>query len=345
MKLFACGATGAAVLSLAGHAFSLTPIASASLTVSRDAPSASCLSPEALERAVEERLGRDVFRPSGADIAVSVEFSRQSEEFVAVITLRDANGRAYGVREIQSPARHCSALDDSVPLVVALLVDAPPEPPEPPEPEPARAPLGEAAPPPKPPKPPRPVRLSLPRATHAPREPVRWELNLAAVGSLGLLPNLGAGIELGFGADIPSVTRLRGFVSGFLPNREQRTSAASGVELTLLRAGLELCPIQSASDGFVAVACVGQVISRMQAEGFGFNENENGARLNFGIRAGAAAMLRVSGGFHWRAGLAVEVPLQRTNYAFRAADGQSVFLYRSAALGGSGELGLLFTFE
>lgn len=342
MKPFACGATGAAVLSLAGHAFSLTPIASASLTVTRDPPSESCMSSKALERAVEERLGRDVFRPSGEEIAVSVGFSREASEFVAVITLRDAKGRALGVREIRSSARHCSALDESVPLVVALLVDAPPDPPEP---EPVQAPLGEVAPPPKPPEPPRPIRLSIPSATHAPRAPIRWELNLAAVGSLGMLPNLGAGLELGFGADIPALTRLRAFVGGYLPNRERRPGTASGVELSLFRAGLELCPVESASGAFVAVACVGQVLSRVQADGFGFYENESGTRIQFGLRAGAAAMLGVGGGLHLRAGLAVEVPLQRTHYAFRSVEGQREFLYRSAPFGGSGELGVLFAFE
>jgi hypothetical protein len=344
MKLFACGTASVAVLSLTGHALALEPIASASLTVTRDAPSESCMSPGALERAVEGRLGRDVFRPAGSEIAVSVRFSREENDFVAVITLHDAKGRPFGVREIRSPARHCSALDESVPLVVALLVDAPPEPPEP-EPEPVEPPLGERVPPAKPPEPPRPVRLALPPTTPAPRTPARWELNLGATGLLGLLPNFGVGLELGVGVDIPALTRVRGFVAGYLPNREQRPGSESGVELSLLRAGLEICPFESASDRFVAGACIGQVVSRVHAEGFGFFENERGDRLSYGLRAGAFALLRVGGSFHLRAGLAVEVPLQRTNYAFRAAEGTSEFLYRSAPFGGNGDLGVLFAFE
>jgi hypothetical protein len=257
-------------------------------------------------------------------------------------------GRPFGVREIRSPARHCSALDESVPLVVALLVDAPPDPPEPepePVPPPAETPLGEPPPVAKPPEPPRPVRLALPATTPAPRTPIRWELNLGAAGLLGLLPTFGVGAELGVGVDIPALTRVRGFLSGYLPNREQRAGNASGVELSILRAGLEICPFESASGGFLAGACVGQVVSRVHAEGFGFFQNERGDRLSYGLRAGAFALLRVAGSLHLRAGLAVEVPLQRTNYAFRAADGSSEFLYRSAPFGGSGDLGVLFALE
>jgi hypothetical protein len=315
----------------------------ASLKVSGETGTEKCLSAKQLEAAVEQRLARDVFLQGEAmSLAVSVHFTHESGSFLAVITLSDTQGRALGVREIQTPAKHCSALDESLPLVVALLVDSPPEPRET-EPPPSTSATAKPQPTPAAPD---TVRLSLPEETHAPRMPVRWDISVSALASLGVLPGLGFGLELGIGADIPEVTRLRAFVDGYLPNREERDDRPSaGVEVSLVRVGLEVCPLETAPGTLVILGCVGQTLTRTHAQGFGFYENSSATRLLYGLFGRATGLLDLGGGIYLRASLGVDVPLQRSNYAFVGADGTSAVLFRSSPVGGGAEVGAGLSFE
>jgi hypothetical protein len=343
MRLFCGWFLGLAVFAWQFVASAEPPRASATLKVSGETGTDKCLSAKELEAAVEQRLARDVFPQSGAmSLAVSVHFTHEGGSFLAVITLSDTQGRALGVREIQTPAKHCSALDESVPLVVALLVDSPPEPRET---EPAPPPSATEVPKPAP-APPDTVRLSLPKETHAPRTPVRWDVSVSALASFGVLPGLGLGLELGIGADIPAVTRLRAFVDGYLPNREQREDRQSaGVEVSLVRVGLEVCPLETAPGTFVILGCVGQTLTRTHAAGFGFYENSSATRLLYGLFGRAAGLLDLGSGLYLRASLGVDVPLQRSNYAFVGADGTSAVLFRSSPVGAGAEFGAGLSFE
>jgi hypothetical protein len=347
MRLFCGWFLGLAVFAWPLAVSAQPSTTSASLKVSGQTGTKNCLSAKELEAAVEQRLARDVFPQSGTlSLAVSVHFTHEAGAFLAVITLSDTRGRALGVREIQTPAQHCSALDESLPLVVALLVDSPPEPIES-ETEPAPSPpvTPTQATPPAPAKPDT-VRLSLPEETHAPRTPVRWDVSVSALASLGGLPGVGLGLELGIGADIPAVTRLRAFVDGYLPNREPRDDRPSaGVEVSLVRVGLELCPLETAPGTLVILGCVGQALTRTHAEGFGFYENSSATRLLYGLFGRAAGLLDLGRGLHLRASLGVDVPLQRSNYAFVGADGTSAVLFRSPPVGGAAELGAGLSFE
>ena len=126
---------------------------------------ASCIEKRELEVAVERRLRRKVFRePAG--LVFDVRLARSEQGWTAELVLFDAQGRELGRRALDTKARDCSALDASLALVVALLVDSPPEPPPPVE----TAPAGPPVTPPVPPTPP-PTRIELPKDTHAPREP------------------------------------------------------------------------------------------------------------------------------------------------------------------------------
>src|SRR5688572_7710227 len=118
----------------------------------------SCIEKRGLERAVERRLRRKVFQePAG--LLVEVRIARTEGNWIASIVLYDAHRRELGRRELDTAAEDCSALDASLALVLALLVDSPPEP----QPEPTEAPAATPTGAPKPPVPrPPPTPIVLP---------------------------------------------------------------------------------------------------------------------------------------------------------------------------------------
>jgi hypothetical protein len=189
----------------------------AELAVEKAPGAERCIEKAALASAVETRLGRRVFdvrRPPDLDVKVRLGRPRPNE-WRAELVLLDLNGNELGRRELVTKARDCSALDASIALVLALLVDAPPNlpPPEPAAESDSPAPPAEPAP--APPQPPRPAApLVLPSDTFAPREPGRVALSVSAATVVGVAPRplFGAAVTLGF-----RPPRLLGFrVSGEL---------------------------------------------------------------------------------------------------------------------------------
>jgi len=84
----------------------------------------ACSSTGMLTTAVEQRLQRHLFvPPSQADLKVTTTFTRISSDWVADIDLYSAQGKPLGHRKITSTSRECSGLDDSLALVIALMVD------------------------------------------------------------------------------------------------------------------------------------------------------------------------------------------------------------------------------
>lgn len=99
-----------------------------SLSVSHGPETDGCASRAALSRAVERRLKRRVFvSAEQAQLRLDVAFVKRGSAVAATIRLIDAEGRSRGTRSLTTES-HCSALDDSLALSIALLVDEPPEP-------------------------------------------------------------------------------------------------------------------------------------------------------------------------------------------------------------------------
>src|SRR5688500_741329 len=84
-----------------------------------------CLDAAALALAVEAQLERRVFDEARAEVVVSGTARRTDEGWVAELLLRRTDGTQIGMRELRTPSPECSALDEGLPLVVALMVDLP----------------------------------------------------------------------------------------------------------------------------------------------------------------------------------------------------------------------------
>src|SRR3954447_18622305 len=111
--------------SRAGFALDANPRVALGLT--RGEGTETCLRAAAIERAVERRLRRHVFaRDESPDLRIDVALAREADgAWSARLVLRGRRGAELGARELDTHAAHCSALDDALVLVVALLVDSP----------------------------------------------------------------------------------------------------------------------------------------------------------------------------------------------------------------------------
>jgi hypothetical protein len=259
----------------AGQAAASTPLpARVRLDYTRDPSAHSCVSAEQLAGDVETRLGRPVFvGAEPADLVARVAARRVQGRFIVEVELRDRAGRRLGQRQLSTRAAHCSSLDDSLALVLALAADAPraePESPAPaeaaesPAPEPVvRAPSGSLQTP-----------IAIPANTHAARLGWRWAPSAGVALASGLFPSAAFGIELGVELHPPHFwpVSLRGtwWVEQSVGGRPR---PGRGIELAARTLELGLCPWVSPLASFEAAACFVQWLGRVDARGSGFDEN------------------------------------------------------------------------
>jgi hypothetical protein len=303
------------------------------LTVEHGSGTSSCLEARQLERAVERRLKRRVFVSGArADLALRVVFARQAEQVEARIELANPDGTPRGSRTLVTSG-HCSSLDDSLALSVALLVDEPPDP-EPAPAEPSAAPAAGA------PKPPTtsPARvITIPPEVAAPREPWHVRLGASAKGAWGVLP----GVRPAFALHVTLVPsrfwpiQLQG--DAFWPTDAARDEG-SGARFRLFRAGLSLCPELLEQPVFAAAVCAGQRLSWLSVEGYGFDHDASQRRLGYALSLGGEGRLRLFAPISLRAFTGVEVPLVRDRFTSGGRNATELFQLSPAAV--IGEIGL-----
>lgn len=330
---------GVAALLVESAASATPPAASARLELERSEDARACLDDKRLVRAVERRLRRAAFDPTkAATLFVRVALSKRENEFVAAIELSDAEG-VLGRRELSTSARHCSALDDSLALVVALLVESPPErvappppatpaePEPPPSAEPAKAPVFSAS----------ATRIEIPKETLAPREPFRFAVRASAIGAAGLLPRVAVGPELGFAVRPPHGPWVRATVELFLQQTESVASDA-GARLSRQRAGLELCAPEV---GFPWLAlCFGQRVGAFSASGFGFDHSFDRRVMTFALAGGPDLIFPFGRYLSLSVGARLELPLSRHRVDAGLSDGGIRELFVEAPVSATVRAGL-----
>jgi hypothetical protein len=242
------------------------------------------------------------------------------------------DGEPLGRRELETHAEHCSALDESLALVLALMVDIPPER-LPARPAPTPAPV-----------PPRPAtRIAVPKATHAPREPWRVEATLLGTLGIGLLPEPALGARLGIGVEPPAFWLTELEATYWLT--EQREQAGVGTELGVMTLGLFVCPLAFDSGRVGLRACAGQAIGRIRAAGFGFDRDREHVRVFYDLGARLRGVLRLAGPLALRVGVGLAVPLSRDRFVYAERDGTHPELFQVSPVVGTGELGLGLHFD
>lgn len=238
------------------------PPAVATLDYERGAGAEGCIGPEPLARAVEQRLERPIFGGrERAAIVAHLRAERVGDAFVFRLRLSDRRGRVLGSRELSTVAEDCSALDDSLALVLSLALDVPTREAAsaPPEPEPAEPPP--AAPPPAPPEP------------HE-----RWQVApaLGAVLGLGVLPRAALDVSARVELAPPGVWWLGAGVTRF---GEQRLGDGQGGRFDALTVQFWACPLTfSLRASLSAGLCPELLLAYQGSEGFGFGRSYEGDR-------------------------------------------------------------------
>jgi hypothetical protein len=304
--------------SWAADAAPAEPPALVHLAYDRAAAASGCQTPNELRSAVETRLGRSVFVPEErADLFAEVRAYRRARRYVITVTLFDASRRRLGERRLETRARHCSALDDSLALVLSLAADVRRPPAEPSSAEP----VTEAAPPPA------PLALStpvvIPETAHAPRSGIVLSPSLGVAFGVGLLPHLAVGAQARLGLIVPRFWPV--FVDATLWHG-QRLGDGQGVRFALRSLRLGVCPWQSAADGLELTVCVDELFGAVRAKGFGFDEPETVDRWLAAIGAGATARYSFGPGFVAATG-SLLVPLVQRRYFY--TDGEQINLHES----------------
>lgn len=321
-------ATALAAEPPAGSAAALEP-ALVHLDYRLDPTAEGCVSAPQLARDVEARLGRRVFAaPAEAELTAHLRARRVGRRFVVELELFDRDQRSLGRRELSTLAAHCSALDDSLALVLALAADMPrPMPVAEGAPEPASTP---------PPSPRASVRtlgssLTIPATTHAPRLGVLFRPSLGATAALGLAPALAPGLELGLELRVNQFWPVLLHAAGFLEQEQGSSIPAKGATFAVQTLLLGVCPLTGPVGGFEGSVCVVQCLGRVRARGVGFDEEQRDDGWSF--HAGASLGLsRALGPLFVGASAALLVPVVRRRYFF--TDETDVTLYEQPWLGG-----------
>ncbi|HYP88295.1 MAG TPA: hypothetical protein VEQ59_09075, partial [Polyangiaceae bacterium] len=239
----------------------------------------------------------------------------------ARIDVAGKDGRSRGSRSLVTSS-HCSALDDSLALSVALLVD------QPPEPEPEAAPTAPVVAPPT---------ITIPPEVVAPREPWHGRFG-AGVGATwgalpGLVPNLAIYFELAPRQFLP----IRLETELFAPAEASRDST-SGATLRLLRFGLSVCPSIYGRPEHGLFLCVGQMWGTLKVSGHGFDHDAEGRHLTYALTLGAGGKLRLSESISLVGFLRAEVPVLRDAIASGGRDATELF--RPAPVGVATQIGI-----
>lgn len=291
------------------------------LRVVREPGAESCASAAELIRAVETRLGRSVFAASPeADLKASLHAVHTRRRFVLELSLESARGQRIGVRRLETQARNCSALDDSIALVLALAVDLrrndprlTGEPTAPTSNDPARASESE----------PLVTPLTIPADTLAKRPTLEFEPALAGVVAIGLLPRAALGVDLSLSVSASSFWPVE---LGATLWQSERLGRERGVDFSVQSYRLAVCPF-AAPFGRVGVRfCVEQAVRRIDARGFGFDRDQPGGGWVPALGGRAEARVDLGSLFLGLTG-SLLVPFVQRRYFYD--DGGDVTLYRT----------------
>jgi hypothetical protein len=300
----------------------------------------SCIHTQDLAQAVEKRLARKVFvSASEADVSVEGHVEGKPGKWRAVITIREADGKLLGTRELDSAESECSALNEPLVFVVSVLIDPDAETREPVE-EPAKPPpVTPTAPPPR-------VVVRTERVlVPVEKKPDPWfvEAGLGGAIGLGLLPGTAFGVTTSAVLEPPAFWGI--FVTGsYWFQRSVTAQNGAKSDVSLAHAGAGLCPIYWGADRVSYRLCAGFLIGSLQSKGVGFDTEKSDEKLSAHVLVPNRLGLRLGGPLALTAGVSLFVPLVRTELTYRTSDGVSHSLYDPSPVAGAVDLGVALFF-
>ena len=309
---------------------------------------AGCIDTASLSAAVNDRWGRPVFVDAGTvDLVLIGDIGRSERGFSATIELKREGGASLGSRRLETKAKDCRALDDSLALAVGLMLDVSRarvvE--ERREQRAAReaAEAAEAAAKPAPPPPqPAPVFAGPPIAVPPPaatRRPFTYDPWAGGELAFGLLSAVSFGARAGVSLAPPGFARIEVGGSWFLPV-ERSADDAHGVRLSALALDVGLCLDEWQTDAFRLHGCVMERFGSVHAQGFGLTEPATANELLFNAGIRQALLARFAGNWAFRLGATFEVPLVRYRFVFDDVDREPQVAYEMNQVSAALELGV-----
>ena len=296
----------------------------------------SCIEQAALEAAVEVRLGRDVFADAGDLLISGAAEPADPTGFHISLTTRTPDGELVGVRELDTVDEDCSALDEAIALVIALVVDRQEKKIrlQIPRREPPRVP--DAPPPPKKPRPRR--QTPPPPPPPADRTPWSGSVGGGADAVVGLLPELGLGLRVSGRARPPAWPAFE--LSATAWQATEATVGARGAQFDAWQVQLDVCPRVVSGSTFRLGVCGGVAGGSLGSAGFGFDTSRASRRALVSAMLSARPELilfrRVGVGLR----LGLGAPLSRERYFFVDRWGRRVELFRPGVAYGLAGAGL-----
>ena len=298
----------------------------------------ACLSASDLSERVEKRLGRPVFvTPSAADVSIEGRAEPRTagnkKGFRMVVRGVRRDGTEIGARELDSERPDCHALDDTLTLVVALMIDpdadvaAKPAPPPEPPPPPVVAP------------PPRDIVHERVIVHEVAAPPPRGRLDAYVAGTVGFgrlpgaAPGLALVVRLGPRA-VPFEASL-----GAMPAAEVRNGDRTAT-YSLLEGGLAACPAMALGTRVELGGCAGARVGNVHTRGSGFHADAEVDRPLVDAVVGPRLQVTLLEPVFLIVSTSAVVPFVRQRTTYTAADGSTQSLHERAALGAEVGIGL-----
>ncbi|AKV02444.1 hypothetical protein AKJ09_09107 [Labilithrix luteola] len=230
-----------------------------------------CISPDEVVARTKERASADILltvEQKRADFFVLGHVEPRAGGFRTELVLRDAHGRALGERTIDSPARSCRALDESLTLALVLLVETPR----------VRAaaqtkatePLDELPPPLYEEAPaPRIEPLRLPPPPPHTRTPWVIDVGLGASVPIGFTPVATVGPSLFGMVHVPHFVPVAVRGAAYPLGTDRKTVPGEGISVRGVEGGVELCPLDLGRTRVNVLACAGAHYALLHAEPLG----------------------------------------------------------------------------
>jgi hypothetical protein len=247
----------------------------------REPGAETCTSADALEAAVETRLGRLVFARAEKP-AVIIE-GRVSPSWHVGIQVRNADGSAIGERVLDERATDCRALDDALVLVISLIIDP-------------NAALRETP------------------APAPPREPWHVGVGVSALGAGGILPRASVGGALRVSIEAPRFPVVEVWGTWWVP--DETSAHGQGGRFTLITGGVAArIPLWKLDTGF------GFQLGRMAGTGIGFDRVQDAHAVVPTVTIDPAVAIPIGPRVSFKAGLSLWLPLVRPRFTFEQSGG------------------------
>jgi len=258
----------------------------------------SCLNRGALERSVENRLGRKVFTSlSDADIVVRGNISRADaiEKWRVWFRMHDATGKLLGERNVVIQAKDCRDVDKATSLVFTLMVES----------------LEETD------NERRPTRSQV-KSHQVKPETQTWELDVvpAIAGSIGLLPKPVLGLALVTSITVQQLVKSQ--IAITLPRSVRVSEQNLGANIENWSIDIGACLNTLPPGCFRLEGCAAVGISEFIGAGTGMNMNVRyqAQRWVISAIAGPSLSLRFVNYFFLRMDVFAQVPLRSARFYY-----------------------------